>query len=58
VIELDRTLLAGEYVDNITNSAFDVPTTIAEFGNSVYAVNARFTTLIAGAEYHVVRVSK
>jgi sugar lactone lactonase YvrE len=58
VIELDRTLTSGEVVDTITSSAFDVPTTIAEFGNSLYAVNARFSTPVPGARYDVVRVSK
>jgi sugar lactone lactonase YvrE len=58
VVDLDRTLATGAYVENITSANFDVPTTIAEFGNSLYAVNARFTTPIPGAEYHVVRVSK
>lgn len=58
VVELDHTLTAGEYVDNLTSPHFDVPTTIAEFGNSLYAVNARFTTPIPGAAYQVVRVSK
>lgn len=58
VIELDRRLTSGEYVDNLTSPHFDVPTTIAEFGNALYAVNARFTTPIPGAEYQVVRVSK
>jgi hypothetical protein len=58
VIQLDRSLDSGEYVNDITSPHFDVPTTIAEFGRSLYAVNARFTTPIPGAEYHVVRVSK
>lgn len=58
IIELDRSLTAGEYVGDITNPAFQVPTTIAAFGNSLYAVNARFGTPIEGAEYHVVRVSR
>jgi sugar lactone lactonase YvrE len=58
VVELDRTLTEGEYVDDITSPNFAVPTTIAEFGNSLYAVNARFGTPIVGAEYQVVRVSK
>jgi sugar lactone lactonase YvrE len=58
VVELDRDLGSGEYVDNLTSPYFDVPTTIAEFGNSLYAVNARFTTPIPGAAYQVVRVSK
>ena len=58
VIKLNRNLTAGEYVDNLTSPHFDVPTTIAEFGKSLYAVNARFGTPIPGAEYQVVRVSK
>jgi sugar lactone lactonase YvrE len=58
VVELDPTLTSGEYVKDITSPDFDVPTTIAEFGNSLYAVNARFTTPIPGAKYQVVRVSK
>lgn len=58
VVRLNNTLTAGEYVSDITSPAFDVPTTIAEFGNSLYAVNARFTTPIPGAKYQVVRVSK
>lgn len=58
VVELDRELRAGDYVANLTSPAFDVPTTIAEFGNSLYAVNARFSTPIAGAAYQVVRVTK
>ncbi len=58
VIQLNRNFTAGDYVDDITSPHFDVPTTIAEFGKSLYAVNARFTTPIIGAEYQVVRVSK
>jgi sugar lactone lactonase YvrE len=58
VVELDRTLTAGRLVGNITNANFDIPTTIAEFGNSLYAVNARFTTPIPGTAYQVVHVSK
>ena len=58
VIELNHSITAGKYVDNITSPHFDVPTTIAEFGKSLYAVNARFGTPIVGAEYQVVRVFK
>lgn len=58
VIELDRTLLAGTYVGDITTADFSVPTTIAEFGNALYAVNARFGIPIQGTPYQVVRVSK
>jgi sugar lactone lactonase YvrE len=58
VVELDPTLTSGEYVDDIKSPEFRVPTTIAEFGNSLYAVNARFSDPIPGTEYQVVRVSK
>ena len=59
VIQLDPGLASGEVVNFITDPDFDVPTTIAEFGNYLYAVNARFgippepTT-----EYNVVQVLK
>jgi sugar lactone lactonase YvrE len=42
VVELNSDFTAGSIVDTITNESFDVPTTIARFGNSLYAVNARF----------------
>lgn len=58
IITLDRTLASGEYVDDITSPDFQVPTTIAEFGNALYAVNAKFGLPIAGTEFEVVRVSK
>lgn len=49
----------GEVVGGITNPNFDVPTTIAEFGNALYAVNARFgVSNPEDAEYNVVRVPK
>lgn len=44
VIALAPDLSSGTVVDTITNPNFDVPTTIAAFGNSIYAVNGRFTT--------------
>ena len=44
VIRLDRRFARGEVVRTITDDDFDVPTTIARFGKSLYAVNARFTT--------------
>ncbi|KAB1187598.1 MULTISPECIES: superoxide dismutase [Haloferax] len=58
VVTLDPDATAGEVVDVITNPLFDVPTTVTGFGNSLYAVNARFGTPPANAEYDVVRVSK
>jgi sugar lactone lactonase YvrE len=48
----------GEVVNTITNDDFRVPTTIARFGDSLYAVNARFgTEPTPDTEYEVVRVS-
>lgn len=57
VVELSSDLTEGEIVDTITSSAFRVPTTIARFGDSLYAVNARFgTPPTPDTEYEVVRV--
>lgn len=59
VVDLDPDATSGEVVDELTDPDFDVPTTVADFGNSLYAVNARFGTENPGsAEYDVVRVSK
>lgn len=59
VVQLNTALTAGEITGLITNPAFDVPTTIAEFGNSLYAVNARFgTTTTPETEYEIVQVAK
>jgi sugar lactone lactonase YvrE len=44
VLELAPDLGTGVVVDVITNPSFDIPTTLASFGNRLYAVNARFTT--------------
>jgi hypothetical protein len=59
IVKLNPDLLAGEIVAHISNPAFRVPTTVAEFGNSLYAVNARFGTPPApDTEYEIVRVDK
>lgn len=59
VVELDPTLTSGEVVDTITDSDFRVPTTIAEFGDALYVVNARFgTPPTPDTEYEVVRALK
>ena len=58
LIELNPDLTEGTIVDTITSPSFRVPTTIAQFGNSLYAVNARFGTPSTGTEYEVVRVSR
>ena len=46
---------AGSRVD----ARFDVPTTVAEKGNSLYLVNARFSTPPApDTEYWITRIAK
>jgi sugar lactone lactonase YvrE len=44
VVRLSRRLVSGTVTEHLTDPDFDVPTTIDEFGNRLYAVNARFTT--------------
>jgi sugar lactone lactonase YvrE len=57
VVELARDLERGVVVDTITDPGFDVPTTLASFGNGLYAVNARFTTPpTPETTYNVVRL--
>jgi sugar lactone lactonase YvrE len=59
VVQLNAELTAGEIITHITDPTFDVPTTIAEFGNSLYAVNARFgTPPTPETEYEIVQVTK
>jgi sugar lactone lactonase YvrE len=59
VVQLDPQLTAGEMTGIITDPLFDIPTTIAEFGSTLYAVNARFGTADPdAASYDVVGVSK
>ncbi|RDI72669.1 SMP-30/gluconolactonase/LRE family protein [Halopelagius longus] len=59
VVDLESGKEEGEVVCEITDSDFDVPTTIAECGDALYAVNARFgTENPEDAAYTVVRVSK
>lgn len=43
-IELEDDLSSGRIVRRITDRSLDVPTTIADRGNRLYAVNARFGT--------------
>ena len=44
VVALAPNLGSGTITGAITSPSFDVPTTVAMFGNRLYAVNARFTT--------------
>ncbi len=41
-IDLSNDLSSGEIEDTITSPHFDVPTTVARFGNTLAAVNAQF----------------
>ena len=48
----------GEVVGTITDGRFDIPTTVAGFGDALYVVNARFTTPpTPSTPYTVVRVA-
>jgi sugar lactone lactonase YvrE len=61
VIDLATDLSSGEVVTRLTDSDFDVPTTIDELGSRLYAVNARFGVLNPGdpaTEYDVVQLAK
>ncbi len=62
-IRLSPDRSSGEVVNVITSPDFRIPTTAAEFGNSLYAVNARFDVAPPGSEYpevefEVVKVRK
>lgn len=59
VISMAPDLTYGQLVSAITDPAFRAPTTIAEFGRSLYAVNARFGVPDPGsADFDIVKVSK
>jgi hypothetical protein len=44
VIKLNASGTRGHLIDTLTSKSFDVPTTVAAFGKSLYLPNARFTT--------------
>src|SRR5919199_5428508 len=59
VVKLAPDLSTGTIVERIRQANFDVPTTLARFGNALYAVNARFTTPPTPATpYSIVRVER
>lgn len=59
VIRLDPSLASGEIVDTLRNPQFDVPTTVALFGDATYVVNARFgTDSPESADFDVVRTPR
>jgi sugar lactone lactonase YvrE len=58
-IQLSPGLTSGRVPTRIGNPGFDVPTTIAEHGNRLYAVNARFnTTPTPTTDYWVTQLRK
>jgi sugar lactone lactonase YvrE len=59
VLRLSSHLESGQLITTITDAAFDIPTTVDDFGKSLYVVNARFTTPpTPDTEYNVVRVDR
>ena len=59
VVRVAPDLLSGRLVTHLTDPGFDVPTTIAEHGNRLYAVNARFGTPVTpDTEYRVTQLRK
>lgn len=59
VVRLSADLTSGTVVRHITDDDFRIPTTIAEFGRWLYAVNARFDTPpTPDTEYEIVQVPK
>ena len=58
VIELSPQMGSGVVGEPITDPNFNIPTTAAQFGSSLYAVNAKFGTPPEGTPYEVVRVDR
>ena len=68
VVDLNPALTSGTVLEPITDPSFRIPTTAAEFGSHLYAVNARFDVAAPpfpgsppadpSLKYEMVRVSK
>ena len=59
VVDLNSDLTSGAIVRTIADPALRVPSTIASFGDSLYAVNARFdTTPGPNVDYDIVKVPR
>ncbi|QIG39694.1 superoxide dismutase [Microbacterium sp. 4R-513] len=59
VIRLDADGTSGSLITTLANDAFDVPTTVAAYGSSLFLPNARFGTPPSpDTEYDVVRVHR
>ncbi|MEV7636896.1 hypothetical protein AB0N71_12070 [Pseudarthrobacter enclensis] len=55
-IKLSGDLTSGTLKDEITSKAFNVPTTVAKFGDTLAAVNAKFNVQPPPTQYEVVLV--
>jgi sugar lactone lactonase YvrE len=59
VVRLDAQGTSGELVDALTSPEFQVPTTVARFGDGLFLPNARFgTPPTPETEYSVVRIDR
>jgi sugar lactone lactonase YvrE len=59
VVKLRRDLSSGTITGHLTDPDLDVPTTIAQFGRALYAVNARFGVPSPATQpYSVVRLER
>jgi sugar lactone lactonase YvrE len=59
VIKLNAAGTSGTLVDTLTSDDFDVPTTVAALGNSLYLPNARFTTPpTPTTQYSITRIDR
>jgi len=59
VVQLDPGLTSGEVTGVITDPDFDIPTTVARFRNTLYAVHARFSILpMPDTAYDIVKVRR
>jgi sugar lactone lactonase YvrE len=59
VIKLNAAGTHGQLVDTLESADFDVPTTVAAFGNSLYLPNARFTTpATPDTKYWITRIDR
>ena len=59
VIRLSDSGASGRLVKTITDPSFDIPTTVASFGDSLYLPNARFSTPVTPTtRYWITRVSE
>ena len=59
VIRLDADGSSGSLVETLTGTDFDVPTTVASYGASLFLPNARFSTPpTSDTEYDVVRIDR